>query len=53
VFATLALSSFASGVLVTTQGWRLLNLGSLLPVLLTGAGLLWLAHRQRAAAAAA
>jgi MFS family permease len=53
VFATLALSSFASGVLVTTQGWRLLNLGSLLPVLLTGAALLWLARRQRAAAAAA
>ena len=53
VFATLAVSSFASGVLVTTQGWRLLNLGSLLPVLLTGAALLWLAHRQRAAAAAA
>ncbi|MGK6309524.1 MFS transporter [Variovorax sp. DT-64] len=52
VFATLALSSFASGVLVTTQGWRLLNLGSLLPVLLTGAALLWLAHRQRAGAAA-
>lgn len=53
VFATLALSSFASGVLVTTQGWRLLNLGSLVPVLLTGAALLWLVRRQRAAAAAA
>ena len=29
VFATLAVSSLASGVLVTTQGWSLLNLGSL------------------------
>jgi hypothetical protein len=29
VFATLALSSFASGVLVTTRGWTLLNWGSL------------------------
>ena len=48
VFATLALSSFASGVLVTTQGWRLLNLGSMLPVLLIGAGLLWLALQRRA-----
>jgi hypothetical protein len=47
IFATLALSSFASGVLVTTQGWRLLNLGSLLPVALTGAALLWLARRRR------
>ncbi|HET7834859.1 MAG TPA: MFS transporter [Variovorax sp.] len=53
IFATLALSSFASGVLVTTQGWRLLNLGSLVPVVLTGAALLWLArHRRRSAAAA-
>jgi predicted MFS family arabinose efflux permease len=48
VFATLALSSFASGVLVTTQGWTLLNAGSLLPIVLTGAALLWLAtHRRR------
>ncbi|RST50727.1 MFS transporter [Variovorax sp. MHTC-1] len=52
VFATLALSSFASGVLVTTQGWRLLNFGSLVPVVLTGAALLWLARRQRSTAAA-
>jgi MFS family permease len=49
VFATLAVSSFASGVLVTTQGWRLLNWGSLLPVILTGAALFWLALRFRQA----
>jgi MFS family permease len=49
VFATLALTSFASGVLVTTQGWRLLNFGSLVPLALTGAALLWLI-RQRSAA---
>ena len=42
VFATLALSSFSSGLLVTTRGWALLNYGSLLPVALTGALLLWL-----------
>jgi MFS family permease len=48
VFATLAASSFASGVLVTTQGWTLLNYGSLLPVLLTGGALLWLASRPQA-----
>ena len=42
VFATTAVSSFASGVLVTTQGWQLLNAGSLLPVLVTGAAILWL-----------
>jgi len=43
VFATMALTSFASGALVTTQGWGLLNAGSLLPVALTAAALLWLA----------
>ena len=53
IFATLAVTSFASGVLVTTQGWRLLNFGSLLPVALTGAALLWLAVVQRRTARAA
>jgi MFS family permease len=48
VFAVLALSSLASGVLVTTQGWTLLNLGSLLPLGLTGVALAWLAFRNRA-----
>jgi MFS family permease len=43
VFATLAVSSLASGVLVTTQGWTLLNYGSLVPVALTAGGLAWLA----------
>ena len=47
IFAVLAMSSLASGVLVTTQGWRLLNLGSLLPLALTGAALVWLAWQQR------
>ena len=47
VFTTLALSSFASGVLVTTRGWALLNWGSLLPVVATGAVLVWLALVKR------
>jgi MFS family permease len=42
VFATMAVTSFASGALVTTQGWAWLNWGSLLPVVLAGMGLLWL-----------
>ena len=46
VFATLAVSSLASGVLVTTQGWTLLNYGSLLPVVLMGAALAWLGLRS-------
>ncbi|MDW5441205.1 MFS transporter [Polaromonas sp. SM01] len=47
VFAVLALSSLVSGVLVTTQGWTLLNLGSLLPLGLTALALGWLALAQR------
>ena len=46
VFATLAVSSLASGVLVTTRGWTLLNYGSLLPMALTGGALAWLALRS-------
>ena len=51
VFGVMAVTSFASGALVTTQGWRLLNLGSLIPVALTAAGLIWLVrsrHRSQA-----
>ena len=47
VFAVLALSSLASGVLVTTQGWALLNWGSLVPVVLTALALIWLAGKSR------
>ena len=49
VFATMALTSFASGALVTTQGWQWLNLGSLLPLALTAMALIWLAWRGRQA----
>ncbi len=49
VFATLALSSFASGALVTTQGWNLLNYGSLLPIAITAVALWWLARVRKAA----
>lgn len=49
VFATMALTSFASGALVTTQGWHWLNVGSLLPLALTAVALVWLAWRGRQA----
>jgi MFS family permease len=48
VFATMAVSSFASGALVTTQGWMWLNIGSLVPVALTGLGLAWLGWQRQA-----
>jgi MFS family permease len=47
VFSVMALTSFASGALVTTQGWSLLNLGSLVPVTLMVLALGWLALQQR------
>ena len=50
VFVTLAVSSFASGLLVTTQGWTLLNYGSLVPVALTAVALGWLTKQRRSAA---
>ena len=52
VFAVLAVSSLASGVLVTTQGWELLNMGSLAPLGITACALIWLGLRSRAARAA-
>lgn len=42
VFFVMALSSFSSGALVTTQGWFWLNVGSAVPLLIIGAGLVWL-----------
>ena len=48
VFAVLALTSLASGALVTTQGWSLLNWGSLVPVLLTAGTLAWFAAQRGA-----
>ena len=48
VFWTMALTSFSSGALITTQGWTWLNLGSLLPIALVSTALIWLAlHKRR------
>ena len=48
VFATMAFTSFGSGALITSQGWNILNLGSLIPVFVTAAALIWLrGFRQR------
>ena len=47
VFATMTLTSFASGALVTTHGWWWLNVGSLLPVCLTAMALLWLMVKEK------
>jgi MFS family permease len=47
VFATMAVTSFASGALVTTQGWALLNMGSILPIIAMGAGIWWLSRHPQ------
>lgn len=53
VFTTMALSSFSSGALITGQGWRWLNLASLLPLAVVAMALIWLAWwRPRATAVA-
>jgi MFS family permease len=52
-YLTMTLTSFSSGALVTTGGWTWMNVGSLLPLALTGAALLWLVRRTRRTASAA
>ena len=49
VFSTMTLTSFSSGALVTTQGWTLLNVGSLVPVAIVAGALAWfrVARRRR------
>jgi hypothetical protein len=44
VMATMAVTSFSSGALVTTGGWSLMNLGTLVPIAATAFALLWLAR---------
>jgi MFS family permease len=42
VFGTMAVSSFSSGALVTTQGWQFLNIGTLVPTVIVSCALAWL-----------
>lgn len=47
IFLTMAVSSFASGMILEQNGWQALNRVSLPFVLAVGIALLWLAKRQR------
>jgi MFS family permease len=47
VFSTMAVSSFASGALITTRGWAWLSMGSIVPVAVIAAALGWLALHLR------
>jgi MFS family permease len=42
VFGVMAIGSFTSGAMVTSQGWAILNLVSIFPILLIGIALLWI-----------
>jgi predicted MFS family arabinose efflux permease len=53
IFIMMAVSSFTSGMTVTTAGWERVNLMALPLVGAVGAALLWFALHQRAARAAA
>lgn len=52
VFAVMAVTSLTSGMLVTTRGWTVLNVGSLVPMLMICVGLAWLAWRKAPSRAA-
>jgi len=52
IFATMASSSFASGALVTSRGWEMLNYGALPFLFIVACAVLWLMHLRRMAAAA-
>jgi MFS family permease len=48
VLATMTLTSFSSGALVITGGWRWMNLGTLVPLAATLIAVLWLARLRMA-----
>ena len=51
VFLATALSALSSGVLITTQGWTLLNLGSIVPLTIIALALIWLGIQRKPAKA--
>lgn len=48
VYATMTITSFSSGALVTTGGWQWMNWASLLPIALCAAALAWLSAGRAA-----
>lgn len=47
VFLATTLSALSSGVLITTQGWALLNMGSIIPLTLIAIALIWLGFQRK------
>jgi hypothetical protein len=46
VAATMALTSFSSGALVTTGGWQWMNLASMVPMAIAAGAIVWLARER-------
>jgi hypothetical protein len=42
VFGTMAFTSFGAGTLITSQGWSIVNFGSLVLISVTAGALIWL-----------
>ncbi|NOK15702.1 MFS transporter [Corallococcus carmarthensis] len=53
IYSTMAITSFASGALITTRGWEYLNWGSLVPMGALAVALVYLAVQRRTASLAA
>jgi MFS family permease len=47
VFGTMALSSFSSGALITSEGWNTLTIGSIVPTVIMACSLVFLHYYQR------
>ena len=47
VFGTMAISSFSSGALVTTQGWQFLNIGTMIPTVFVALSISWLYFKRQ------
>lgn len=47
VFSTMAVTSLSSGALITTQGWEILNLASIFPLIITALGLSYLSLKSQ------
>jgi MFS family permease len=53
VFVTMATSSFASGALVTSRGWEIINYGALPFLMIVAIAVLWLMNQRRVQGASA
>jgi MFS family permease len=51
VFGTMAFTSFGSGMLITSQGWNILNFGSLIMITVTAGALIWLGINNKKSSA--